>query len=131
MEIRKTIRLVGNVYHVEIDLAEGAGFCPISPIEQQQLNQFGEMLLDLGGAFTDEEDPPLEFDLPTNEVYIPSAFPIKQLFSLDDFEDDANARAVIWRDTIMSRINIALTALLAKSSGTTGSEVDNVTGSAL
>lgn len=129
MEIRKTIRLVGGVYNVELALAEGVGFCPITPVEQQKLNQFGEMKIDLGGEFEeDAEVAPLQFELPTNEVYLPSAFPVKQVFAIADYDDDEEAyiRAVTWRDTIVARVSASLTTLLAGEVGATGSEVDTL-----
>lgn len=117
MDIKSTIRLVDNVYHAEIDLYE------LTLVEQDVINKFGEPTVDCGGSFSDGGG--LSFTLDTNNRKFPSGFPVKESWDLDDFADSAD-RAALWRDTVKTRIDTAVTALRAKTYSNLGTEIDPV-----
>jgi len=119
MRLADTIELIDNAYHVQIGLAEERG---LTPVEQEAFANFGDAVVDVGGEFSTEG---LTFTLPTRDVFFPSGFPVKQIFSLDDF-NDANARAVLWRDTIKTRIIAQRDAWLAKSVGNVDENITTV-----
>lgn len=116
MELNCDVRLTGGVYHVEIGLGSVA---PLSPVEQEALQRFGEPVVECGGTFGEGDS---SFTLPAVQRRLPSQFPVKQMFSLADFED-ANARAVLFRDTMITRLTAVRTALLARDPGYTGHSV--------
>lgn len=120
MEIISYIRLVNNAYEVELDLADGG----LTPVEKDCITKFGEPVISVGGEFTDGVD--LTFTLADNDRKFPSQFPVKYSFGLADYPSDANDRAVLFRNTIRTRIDDAVTALRALSIGDTGRTIDNV-----
>ena len=115
MEIDVRIDLVNRVYHVQVGLT-GAPGTPLTPAESDAFLKFGEPQVQIGGTFTQGE---LTFDLPADARALPSQFPIKQSFSLDDNED-AGARATLFRNTMETRLVAARDAKLALSPGVTG-----------
>lgn len=119
MEIESTIRLVGNVYNVEIDLATD-GF---TPTEQEVVEQFGEPLVDIGGSFTDGGS--LSYTLTSEDRRFPSQFPIKVQFSRVDYPDDAAERAGVYRSTLITRITAAITTLRGYTVSNLGHDISN------
>lgn len=119
MRITSSIILIDGVYNVTIDLASG-GF---TPVEAEAVYQHGEPSVACGGEFTDGDD--LTFELSASDKKFPSQFPVKQRFSLEDYEDAA-ARATVWRDTIKTRLDTAITTLRNISVGAVGEEIDNI-----
>jgi len=119
METIATIRLVSGSYHVEVDLAEDG----LTPVEAEVISQHGEPVITAGGLFDDEIS--LSYTLADDDRKFPSQFPVKAIFSLADFPSDANDRAVLFRDEIRDRIDIAITALRALTAGTVGKDIDN------
>jgi len=119
METIATIRLVNNAYHVEVNLADEG----LTPVEKEVIAQYGEPVIAAGGTFNDGVS--LSYDLNANDRKFPSQFPVKAIFSRADYPSDANARAVLFRDQIRSRIDTAITALRNNSAGTVGKDIDN------
>lgn len=122
MEIAYSITPVSGSYVVQFQLGTSAK--PVSGREQDQLNAFGDMQVDFGGAFSG--DP--AFTLPTDVRAVPRQFPIAYDFDVADYADEAeaNAAAVIYRDTIKTRIGEALGILMAKEIGTSGTGQENI-----
>lgn len=120
MHIQHSITLVSGVYKVEIRLADNpADGNALTGEETDALRKFGEMSVDAGGEFDDLEG--LSYTLPNNVMSLPSQFPIAASFSLAD-NADAGDRADLFRNTILDRITIAHTALLAKTSVELGTQ---------
>lgn len=115
MDIKSTIRLTNNVYHAEIDLYE------LTLVEQDVINKFGEPTIDCGGSFDDQMG--LTFTLDTDERKFPSQFPCKKSWDRADYPSDADDRAALWRDTIKTRIDTAVTALRALTYDNLGTEI--------
>lgn len=120
MEIISYIRLVNNAYAVEMDLADNG----LTPVEAESIRNFGEPTIEVGGDFDDGDA--LTFTLAGEDRKFPSQFPIKTTFSISDYPTDANARAVLYRDTLRTRLDVAVTALRAKTVGTTGRDIENI-----
>jgi len=115
MEIEVRIDLINRSYRVQVGLT-GAPGTPLSPVEYQAIQRFGEPVVQLGGTFTAGG---LTFTLPAATARFPSQFPVNQIFSLDDFADAA-ARATLFRNTMESRIVAARDAVVSASPGVTG-----------
>lgn len=120
MELERSIRLVNNAYHAEVNLARDG----LTPVEAEAVSNYGEPTIEAGGTFDDGVD--LTYDLPADDRRFPSQFPVKAVFSRSDYPDDANARAVLWYNTIRDRIEAAVEALRAIPSGTTGRDISNI-----
>lgn len=123
MKIRSTIDLVGNTYHVAIDVPA------LSPQEQELVNQFGEPVVETGGTISGSATRPGEqnptavsFVLATGPRQLPSEFPVKKLFSLED-NDTADLMAVVYRTTLESRLSAARSALVARAPNFVGETV--------
>jgi hypothetical protein len=117
MEIDVRIDLINNVYHVQVGLTDSASGKPLTPVEAEAFQRFGEPLVQIGGTFTAGE---LSFTLPADARRLPSQFPVKQAFSLDDYPDDAGDRATAFRNTMETRLIAARDAALAETPGVTG-----------
>jgi hypothetical protein len=120
MEIISNIRLVSNSYQVELDLADAG----LTPSELEAIQSFGEPVISIGGDFDDGDD--LTFSLADEDRKFPSQFPAKAVFNLSDYPSDANARAVLFRNTIRERLETAIVTLRAKVIGVTGREISNI-----
>ena len=120
MRITSTIQLRDAVYHVAVDAADTL---PFTPAEQEALTNFGEPTIACGGTFTLGD---LTYTLAENDRLFPSQFPVKQTFSTEDYPDDANERATLWRNTIKTRLENAVAALRSLAPGTVGEETDNI-----
>ena len=119
MEIISNIRLVSNTYEVEIDLAQGG----LTPVEAEAIRQFGEPVTETGGEF--DNGSGLEFELPEADRKFPSQFPVKAVFSLAD-NANANARAILFKDTIIQRLTTSVIDIRELSAGITGREIINI-----
>lgn len=115
MKIRTTIDLIGNAYHVMFEITA------LSPIEQELIKQFGEPVVAIGGTIAGSATIPgqgsptaVSFTIPAEDRTIPTEFPFKKIFSLDD-TPNAGVQASVYRSTIETRIAAARTALIAKS----------------
>lgn len=114
MQLRVILNLIDEQYHSQLSVES------LTAEEQQALSQFGPWLVDLGGEFDDQQG--LTFTLPHTNRQLPQQFPVKRLFDLKD-DQDANARAVLWLETLITRITDARTQALAKTPGTEFDEV--------
>jgi hypothetical protein len=121
MQIRTTILPSQSRYDATIAL-DPVGE-PISGREQDALRQFGDMVIDFGGSFTQGQ---IAFTLPTDMRAVPLQLPVKQRFSIADYSDDTAAVAGLWASTVEARITNALADLLNKETGTIGSAVKNL-----
>ena len=107
-----------GIYSVDISLAPN-GF---TPVELEAIQKFGEPLITCGGTFSQEG---LTYTLPTNDKYFPSQFPVKQRFSLSDFED-AYTRAILWKDTVKTAISNAVINKRGMTVELVGEEIVNI-----
>lgn len=134
MEIRSTIRLTNNLYQAEVDLGTNG----LTPVESEALTRFGQPSISCGGEFgttgtTGATGTNTYFILSDNDKLFPSAFPVKQSFSLLDYPvgttapPNAAQRADTWRDTIVARITTAIQAKRAESaSADIGTTIQNI-----
>ena len=126
MQIHSSITLINNVYHVQVGprALDGMGLSAFTPVEQEALAKVGEPVVACGGTFTTEG---LEFTMDADDRYFPSQFPVKKLFSVDDYDDDAPGMAVLFRDTIKTRMTTAMENIrIDMTSDATGSEIDDI-----
>lgn len=112
MYIRDNVDLRGNLYVATVDLDHGAT-TPVSPVEEEKLAQFGQLLVNVGGALVPQVGTTLT--LPDRYLYLPREFPVQKTFSLDDYPSDAATYASLWVTLVRANINTALTDLLAKT----------------
>lgn len=124
MKLEFSNTLVGNVYHVEI------GVAGLTPEEQAAVNRFGEPVIDFGGSFTGSATRPgdnvatyVTYSLPARERRILSQTPVKQVFSLDDFED-ADIRAQVWLSRNKNLLFMAREGLLIRGYAFTGEQAE-------
>lgn len=122
MEIETRIDQIGRVFHVQIGLTKAPVGTPLTPAEAEAFRQKGEPLIACGGTFGTGEDA---FSLPAEDRRLPSQFPIKQLFSLDD-HDDAATRASTFRSAIEDRMETARDTILEESVGPIGHFITTV-----
>jgi len=111
MIIRHRIELKGRNYVVTL-LLDDAAQNPITPLELEKLNQFGPMTVARGGVITPNSGSPVT--LPTSDVYLPSDFPVRQTFNLDDYANAASLAAK-WYEVMATRIQTALNTLLEQT----------------
>jgi hypothetical protein len=95
-----------------------------NPEEAEAVRRFGEPTIDVGGEFDDGDA--LTYTLAADDRKFPSQFPVKKIFSLEDYTTTTNDRAVLFRDTIRTRITDAITDLRAQAVGSTGREISNI-----
>lgn len=105
--IKKEIKL--NDYHVELDITE------ITNVEQELLNDFGKLKIDIGG------DIPLtttsgtsSFKLSNETKILPDDFAYTRIFKQVTYGDDAEQVALAYIEEMKSRIKVAVEALNAK-----------------
>ena len=124
MHLYSSITLINNTYHVQVGPRILEGTSAFTPAEQEALAKAGEPVVEVGGTFTDS---PLTFTLSEEDRLFPSQFPVKQLFSLDD-DDDAGDMAVLFRDTIKTRIEAAMESARTAAIADTvfGSEISDI-----
>lgn len=127
MKIRSTIDIIDRVYTVQVGV-EG-----VTPAEQELLRQFGMPEVAVGGDFSGSATRPgdvsptaVTFSLATETRRLPQDFPVKQVFSLDDAAT-ADVQAVVFQNTINSRITSALTTLKAMVPNFVGESLTTVT----
>lgn len=120
MQIATTKALSNGRYSVVIALRDDG----LSLAEQEAISQFGEPVIDCGGSFDDQAG--LTYTLATNEKLFPSQFPVKELFSTEDFPSDASARADLWKSTVIARLTSAVQTLRTNSVGALGYDVQNI-----
>ena len=114
MRLLEQIKLIDSEYHVVLTLVELEGR------EPDVIAQYGHWPVDCGGLFL-AQDPSVEFTLPPNVRLFPQSFPHKQIFSLQEHAD-ANARAIVYLETLVHRILEARDEALAKNPGVIRSE---------
>lgn len=134
MELKTIIRLVNNVYHVEVALNDSG----LTPVETEAINAFGAPTVSCGGNFgvtgtTGSTGTNTYFTLADNDKAFPTNFPVKQVFSLVDYPvgttapPNAAVRADTWRDTIVTRTTTAVQGKRTEAAtyvGTTVTVVD-------
>jgi len=105
MQFQISVTPSARIYYAScgLDTQNGAG---LTPVEQDALAAEGEPAVQVGGSLDDGQG--LAYDLPGKLLYFPSQFPATQVFSLDDFAD-AKARAMLWVNTLQTRVDEALT----------------------
>lgn len=118
MTLQDSITLVNGVYAVCIAL-DGTPEQSLTAAEREALVRFGDLVLDCGGTIPVEGG---SYELPNDTRRIPSQLPLRKNFVLADHED-ANARAVAYRDEMFSRITTELETLLALPVGTIGRRI--------
>lgn len=117
MLIRSSTTLVGNLYRVDLSLEPDG----VSGRERDVLDQFGEPVVDCGGTFTSGS---LTFTLDALAIRVPTDLALaSRSFSRADYPTEANARAELYRLTVLTRIADAISELLSRDPGTIGTNV--------
>lgn len=119
MQIRKSVRLAGGIYHSELSLGPED---PISTAEQSAINYFGPLQVEVGGTVSANGSTAT---LDTKTISIPGGLPYKVTFDLDDYVD-AEGLAHVWADQVKGRIANGLAALLAQDPGSLGVSEENI-----
>ena len=127
MKINSSVEIVNDTYIAAV------GVLGLTPVEQLAVDQFGEPVVDVGGSFSGSLTRPgagspttVAYVLPSKQYSLPSTFPVNQPFSLLDFPDDADVRAEVYRQTILTRIASARTAILARAAYFVGETVTTI-----
>ena len=115
MNIRYRCVLVGRIYETTVSLDVQPGVPAISPVDLEKLAQHGDILVNVGGTLNPESGDDLDLD--DRNLRLPTEFPIKQSFSLDDY-DNAASLAAAWWELVSDNILTALTTLRATPSVT-------------
>jgi hypothetical protein len=123
MKIRTTIDLIANAYHVIFEIVS------VSALETELIRQFGEPEVETGGTISgsatvpgDQSPTAVTFTVPVRIRQVPTEFPFKQVFSLDD-NVQAGLMAAVYRTTIEARLSAARTALISQSPDFVGETV--------
>ena len=116
--IIRTFKTIENaVYVVSINTEDW------SEQDRKLMAFYGEPSVDLGGTFDDYAD--VQYTLPTISVRIMSEMPGRECFDTRD-DADAEARALLWAQTIADRITAEVTTLRTRTDTYTGELVANV-----
>ena len=116
MKIRSYKKLEDGVYVVSVHTEDW------SEAEKSLMAKYGEPSIDIGGTFSVEY---LEFTLPTQLVRVMSESPFTQRFDSRD-NVDAEARALLWQQTVVGRITDTVVSLRLLGDTFTGEEVVTV-----
>lgn len=108
-------RLEGGSYWVTFSLSPRSD--AITGLEKDLLAQFGPMDVDFGGSVTGGATTVV---VPVNSRLVPTQLPASKGFSVADYPTDANALAIAWRASVITKLQTAVTALKAKTVGTIG-----------
>jgi hypothetical protein len=103
MILRHLITLQGRNWTSTIQL-DSAAANPISPEQLTKLQQFGSVQVARGGTVTPASGAAVTLD--AADVFLPADFPIRQVFSLDDYTNAASL-ATAWQTLMLSRIQAA------------------------
>jgi hypothetical protein len=112
MNITREVKLLGRVYRAEVSISD------LTELERLRLQQFGDVTVHLGGAFTYGIADTV-FTLPTNDRRIPRESTFVQTFQLDG-NADAALQADAWAVEVQGLIVDALNTLVALSPGPIG-----------
>ena len=116
MKIRNFKSVQASVYTVSVSTEEW------SEGDRKLMADFGEPAVNQGGTFEADE---LNFTLPDLNVRIMTGVPISMGFDARDHAD-AEARALLWLDTLVQRITDAVVALRERTDTFTGETLINV-----
>lgn len=122
MKIREFRVLEDNVYRVSLQTEDW------SERDTRLMEKYGEPEIDIGGTFPDDgsgSGSGVTFTLDSKLYGVKTGSPFTYGFDARDY-DDAEARALLWATTIISRITDAMTTLRANDDGFMGEEVVNV-----
>lgn len=103
MRLTSSLKLVGNVYHAQIGVADAD---PFTVRELDVLAKIGEPEVSIGGNFTGAG---VDFTLDAREVLFPSGFPVKRQFDLDD-DVLSGENADVYLTTLKTRVTAAMVA---------------------
>ena len=112
MNINLDLELIDRSYRAQVSLPSRFG---ITPAEMQRLDQFGPLVVNIGGAIVAENDTTVA-TLPSSEVAVPLDLPLAKDFSIDDYTGDyaADVVAAAWLYQMKVRISDALVVLMAR-----------------
>lgn len=119
MNIRIFSKLEGGIYQITIKTEDW------SENDKLLMQRFGEPTIELGGAFTSDTVPYLEFTLAAGSARIMSESPFTARFDYRD-NTDAEDRANLWKTEVTSRITDAVAELRANEDAFTKEEVITV-----
>ena len=120
MQVESNIRLTLGSYYVQVSLAPGDA---LSGRERDAMAAFGQPVVEFGGSFSGDD---VSFTLPADPRAVPGQLPCQKQFSLVDYGSEANAYAVLYETTMLTRLRQALGALLERDAGVTGRTISNL-----
>lgn len=114
MNINLELFPVDRVYRAQVSLASRFG---VTPAEVERLDQFGPLVVNIGGAIVAEDNTTVA-TLPSSQIAVPLDLPISKDFSIDDYTGEGDIRAAdvvatAWLYQMKVRINAALVAMMA------------------
>jgi hypothetical protein len=128
MKVQIVIENIVGRYHVTVAIPQGG----ISAREQELINEFGDLLIEVGGNFTGTETRPsgggpiaVDFDLPLAQRRLTTDFPVREIFDLED-DAESDVKAKVWGDTIKARIVTAKATLLSQASDFVGEDIETI-----
>lgn len=117
MKVRVFKNIENEVYTIRIETSE------FTERERMLIQQYGEPEIEVGGVYLDSTTN--EYQLPSKIVRIRSDFPYTQRFDSRDVPFDTNTLTKVgaWKTDVLSRLDDAITTLLANVDSFSGEEV--------
>lgn len=104
MNTTREVIVVGSLWRATLTLSN------FTEEERKRINQFGNVVVDVGGAYTFGEGG--EFTLPENDRFIPQETTFIQTFSIAEAgeggSEEAGAKAIAWAEQTETKIVNAL-----------------------
>ena len=128
MTLESSINLINDSYHAQVGLTKATPEA-LTPLEKLRIGQFGEPVVACGGAINgvNGNAQPVIVTLPANSRRFPSQFPVKTVFSIADYGAEAAlSLAVDFRSKIVTAVTAAMTATVAKTPGSIGTDIQTI-----
>lgn len=122
MIIHSAIDKINGRYHVTFNPPK------LSTLEEEALQNNSAPTVNLGGSFTGSATRAggtpvtVTFTLPARNVFLPTDFPVKQIFEVDN----ADVMAKVWHDTIVTRMTDAKNTMLTTAANFEGEQMITV-----
>jgi hypothetical protein len=129
MKVRTSLEHIAGRWVAQVSLYDPD---PFTALEAEKLQQAGSPLVDVGGSFSgsltrpgDMNPTSVTFSLPETHLRLPEDFPVKRTFDPADVSD-ADVQALLWLQTVTTRMAAARDTLLAVNTAATSETVSTL-----